>query len=305
MLRDVIRSDRGQDVGVPGSGVGRRRLLAGVATGITVLGPGCVGGSSTPSPSPTANPDRFTDRAIEVVHGWTGGDGARAIRSVERMFRARHPDVSIDFHPVGGTGNDNLISAIERRLANGNPPSSFAAWPGPNLAQYEGQLQDITRVWEENDFREVMHPSAGEYCRRNGEFLAVPIGSHRLNNLFYNVEVLEAAGVDPETLTSMEAFVSALEAVRQQTDAVPLAHAMQAPWTNLQFVIWVLISQAGNKAYSRFIDGEGDRSVLVRALETTKEILTKYVNEDASTISFTEANRKLIRGDAALFSQGS
>lgn len=288
-----------------GTGVSRRRLLSGIATGLTAVSAGCSGGSATPSPNPMAGGDEFSDRPIEILHGWTSGDGAGAIRSVERMFRARHPDVGVDFHPVGGTGNDNLISAVDRRLTNGNPPSSFAAWPGPNLAQYEGQLRDVTDIWDANGFDESMHWSAGEYARWNGGIRAIPIGSHRLNNLFLNVDVVERAGVDPESLTSMTALESALSTVDQRTDAVPLAHAMQAPWTNLQLVVWVLVSQAGTAAYERFISGEGGRSVVLEALKTARRLLTTYVNDDTSTISFTEANRKLIRGEAAMIAQGS
>lgn len=290
-----------------GSTVGRRRLLAGVATGLAALVAGCGGDPSTLTSSPSAatDADEFTDRAIEVLHGWTGGDGAKAIGSVERLFRERHSGVSIDFSPIGGTGNENLNSAIDRRLANGNPPSTFAAWPGRNLAQYDGQLLDITDVWEANDFVDSVHPRVGEYCRRNGGYRAVPIGSHRLNNLFYNVDVLASAGVDPDDLTSVEALVSALEAVGEQTDAVPLAHAMQAPWTNLQLLVEVLLSRAGRGAYQRFLAGEAERTVVVRALEATRTLLSEYINDDASTISFTEANRKLIRGEAAIIYQGS
>lgn len=288
-----------------GSGPPRRQLLAGLASAAPALVAGCTGDPGGSSPSPTEAPAEFTDRPIEIIHGWTGGDGARAIRSVERMFRARHPDVRVDFRPVGGTGNENLNSAIDRRLANGNPPSTFATWPGPTLEQYAGRLEDITGVWEDADLSAATHGRATEYCRRDGRYVAVPIGSHRLNVLFYNVGVLEEAGVDPESLTSVSALRSALGAIGEQTDAVPLAHAMQAPWTNLQLLVEVLLAQDGTAAYRKFVAGEGDRDVVRRALATTKSLLTRFVNEDASTIGFTEANRKLIRGEAGVISQGS
>jgi glucose/mannose transport system substrate-binding protein len=239
------------------------------------------------------------------MHGWTEGDGARAIGSVERMFRARYPDVSVDFRPVGGTGNENLNSAIDRRLASGNPPSSFAAWPGPNLTQYESQLADVTGVWEDSEMVGAIHGPVADYCRDDGAYRAVPIGSHRVNNLFYNTTLLDQAGVDPSSLTNLTALIDALETVERQTNAVPLAHAMQAPWTNLQLVACVLLGQAGADTYERLVAGAGQRAPLGRALETTRTLLTEYVNEDASTISFTTANEKLIQGSAAVIAQGS
>lgn len=296
---------QGTSPGSSTSGRTRRRLLAGVAAGVTGVGAGCGGDQTNATPTPTRTTPEFTDRPIEVLHGWTGGDGAVAIRSVERMFRARHPDVRVDFRPIGGTGNENLNAVIDRRLENDNPPSSFATWPGPTLAKYDGQLASISSVWADGDLEATTLGRVAEYCRRDGEYLAVPIGSHRVNNLFYNVGVLEDAGVDVSGLTSVAGLQSALERIATRTDAVPMAHAMQAPWTNLQFVVAVLLSQDGNAAYRRFVAEEGERDVVRRALETTRTLLTRYINEDASTIGFTEANRKLIRGEAGVISQGS
>lgn len=288
-----------------GPRIERRRLLAGTASGIGTLIAGCTARPLGAEPTPARTPNEFTDRGIEVLHGWTGSDGADAIRSVERMFRARHPDVSIDFRPIGGTGNENLNSAVDRRLANGNPPTTFATWPGPTLAQYDGQLLDLTGVWEEQGFTEAMHRLARGYCRRNDAYRAVPIGSHRVNNLFYDVSLLESAGVDPENLAGVDGLLDALDAVDRRTDAVPLAHAMQTPWTNLQLVAAVMLSQSGPDTYRSFVAGDGSRSAVVEALETTRLLLGQYINDDASTVSYTAANRKFVRGEAATIVQGS
>jgi glucose/mannose transport system substrate-binding protein len=184
----------------------RRRRLLSAATGLAAGVAGCTT-DDTPTPSPSDRPVDFTERPIEVLHGWTGPDGSTAIGSVERMFTARHPNVGLDLRPVGGTGNENLNSAIDRRLAGGNPPSSFATWPGPTLDQYEGQLLAIDDVWRANGFVENTHERAVANCQRDGSFLAVPIGSHRVNNLYYNTTLLDRADVDPATLTSLPAYL--------------------------------------------------------------------------------------------------
>jgi len=296
MAGGAERRDRGPPVSR------RRFLVSAAALGSATAG--CTG-DETPAPTPTEDPADFTQRPIEVLHGWTGPDGSRAIQSVGGMFRARYPDVTLDLRPVGGTGNENLNSAIDRRLASGNPPSSFATWPGPTLRQYEGELLAVGDVWSANDFGDTIHEQVASYCRRDVAPLAVPIGSHRINNLFYNATVVDRAGVDPTTVTSLQAFLDALERVDERTDAVPFAHGMQAPWTNLQLFVEVLLAQTGPATYERFVAGEGGRSAVRRALETTKTLLETYVNDDAATISFTEANEKLIQGRAAFITQGS
>jgi len=120
------------------------------------------------------------------------------------MWEERHPDWEHQIEPIGGDANENLNATVARRLANRNPPDAFAGWPGKNMTQYGGMLQNMSSVYEENDFEDVMHPKALEACKMNGEYRAVPLGSHRLNNLFYNVSVLEEAGVNPDDVTDWD-----------------------------------------------------------------------------------------------------
>jgi glucose/mannose transport system substrate-binding protein len=244
--------------------------------------------------------------ALEVLHGWTGGDGQRAINALTSRFKKQHSDMNTNFRPIGGGGNVNLNSVVARRLANDNPPSSFANWPGKNLLKYEGVLMDIEEsVWNEAGLKDVMVDAAQQRCRLDGTYVCVPIGSHRMNNLFYNTEVVEEAGVDPGSLSGMGDLTDALDQVQQNTDAVPLTHAMKAPWTNVQLWVEVLLSQEGVDAYTKYVNGNGDEEAVRNSLQSTKQILTSYINEDASTIDFTTANQKLIAGDAAFIHQGN
>jgi len=306
------------DTGNPTDGVSRRTMIGSTATGLAAVLAGCIGGNdsagsgdggsdggdggSTDDSSGTAT---TSDTALEVLHAWTGGDGQAAANELTSQFGEEYPDMNTNFRPIGGTGNVNLNSVIARRLSNNNPPSSFQAWPGENIRQYEGTLANITSVWTENGYVEKMNDTAASLCQQNGDYRSVPLGSHRMNNLFYNVSVLEDAGVDPESLTDMDSLFSAMDAIQENTDAVPMTHAMKAPWTNLQLWVEVMLSQEGEEAYMNFIDGEGDTAAVKRSLETTQQILANYINDDASTISFTEANQKLMNGNAAFIHQGN
>ncbi|TKX82836.1 carbohydrate ABC transporter substrate-binding protein, partial [Halorubrum sp. SS5] len=85
----------------------------------------------------------------------------------------------------------NLDAVVANRLQSDDPPGSFANWPGPNLLRYEGVLGSVDDVWEQNNFEEVMVDEAIDLHQQNGSYRAVPLGSHRLNCLFYNVSVVE------------------------------------------------------------------------------------------------------------------
>jgi glucose/mannose transport system substrate-binding protein len=249
--------------------------------------------------------DHQWDNTFELMHGWTGGDGAEAVDALESAFQEEHPNMETDFRAIGGTGNVNLDQAVAQRLRAGEPPSAFAGWPGKNLVQYEGVLGDIEAdVWDEAELKEPHADEVVEACRFNDGFSAVPIGSHRMNDLFYNVSVLEEAGVDPEGIDSFDAWLDALDAVASETDAVPYANSL-ATWTVLQFWAVNMLGSQGFDAYMNFINGEGDEEAVRAAFENARTVYTEYLNDDAPEIDFTEANQRIMSGDAAFIHQGN
>ncbi|WP_231183860.1 ABC transporter substrate-binding protein [Haladaptatus sp. DYF46] len=261
---------------------------------------GCLGGGSG------GDGDESTDEPLEVMHGWTGGDGKKAVNNLTSTFKDSHSDMETNFRPIGGGGNENLDAVVAKRLRNDNPPSAFANWPGKNLIKYEGALGNIEKdVWEEADLKSSHVKEAVDKCKYNDKMSAVPIGSHRLNCLFYNVNVVEKAGVDPKSLDSPKALVDAMDKVKQKTDAAPMALGGKNTWPTLQLWAVNMLGQSGYSKYMDYVNGKGPKSAVKSSFETTKEMITGYTNEDASTIGFTEANQKIMSGDAAFIHQGN
>ena len=266
-------------------------------------GDGDGDGGDTPTSTPTPTSD--SGDPLEVLHGWTGGDGARAEDALVSAYEEEFPDTTKEFKPIGGGGNQNLDAVVANRLSSGNPPSSFANWPGKNLQKYQGVLGDVDDVWEENDFADVHVDEAVDLHQTDGTFRAVPLGSHRLNNLFYNVSVVEEAGVDPESLDSVSAMVDAFETVASETDAVPFSHLLSAPWATVQLFGTMYIAQHGVDAYDDFIEGNPDQAAVTETFESMASVMENYISDDASSIGLTESNGKIVSGDAAFLHQGN
>lgn len=286
----------------------RRTYLALTGAASAVGLAGCLGGDSGNGDSDDSG------GTLEVLHGWTGGDGKKAVNNLIEGFKEAHSDVNANFRPIGGGGNANLDTTISNRAQNQNLPSSWADWPGKNLVQFTeaGLLGDISEdVWTKK-LRNNYSKEAKTYSKvgetadsiGSGPFVAVPIGSHRMNDLFYNVSVVEEAGVDPTTLSTPQDLVGALKQVEQNTDAVGMAQAQQQAFTTLQLWEVIMQGQAGYQPFMDFISGSGKKKPVRKAFDTLNQY-SEYFNKDASSISFTTANQKIMNGEAAFMHNGN
>ncbi|ELZ98067.1 extracellular solute-binding protein family 1 [Haloferax mucosum ATCC BAA-1512] len=299
----------------------RRHLVKAIpATGLAVMVAGCAGGNGDGETTTDGGDGDMTDDTddgemtdggggpsgtVEVLHGWTGGDGARAAGALETAFSEADTDVEVEMNPIGGGGNQNLDAVVANRLQSNDPPGSFANWPGPNLRRYEGVLGNVDDVWDENDFQDAMVEEAIDLHQMNGSFRAVPLGSHRLNCLFYNVSVVEEAGVDVESLTSVSALLDALDTVSTETDAIPMTQAMSGTWTITQLWAAVMLGENGYQSYMDFIQGNGSEGDVRSAFESLATIHENYISDDASSLDLTASNQNIINGNAAFIHQGN
>ncbi|MFB6192092.1 MAG: extracellular solute-binding protein [Haloarculaceae archaeon] len=210
-------------------------------------------------------------------------------------------------NPVAGSAGQNLQAVIRRKVLEGDPPSTWQDWPGRNLADYveADALKDITYIFEGEmmqNYREgpMLAARAGN---PDNPPVAVPLNIHRVNNLFYDIEGAEAAGVDPSSPGDPREFNEMLAQIADSSDLAPLSVAQSAPWTNLQLWAANFLGLHGADAYSTFRNGEGDVGLIEEALEVTKTQFD-YLTDDAKSIGNDTAAAKLPQGKAVTAMEG-
>ncbi|SIR87106.1 ABC transporter substrate-binding protein [Natronorubrum thiooxidans] len=269
---------------------------------------GCLGGGSEAGNLDELledDPDEF--EALEIGHWWTAGGEEAAFEALIEGFEAEYPDIEVDSSPSPGGAGSALETDIKNRVVDQNPPSTFQIWPGQALTEYtdEDLLYDIDgHVWND-EMREAYLDGPIDVSRPDGEFVAVPINIHRLNNLFYNVDVVEDADVDPESLESPSDLLEAMEAV-DDAGFVGMAQQTQSAWSTMQLWAQVLLGEYGADVYDSFIEGdlEAVESEIRASLELVVEY-SEYFNEDASSMNdWDDASDYINTGDAAFFHQG-
>jgi glucose/mannose transport system substrate-binding protein len=151
------------------------------------------------------------------------------------------------------------------------------------------------------------HEGPQRAARLDGRYYAVPINIHRLNNLFYNVEILERAGVDPESIASPRGLRSALAAIETETDAVGILFPFKNQWTSYALQLWeqVMLGQFGIDTYRviRRQSPDSRRDAIRDAIDLVRDIAA-YAPADAVYLSWGEAQRRFVDGEGAFFAQG-
>ncbi|AFZ74740.1 carbohydrate ABC transporter substrate-binding protein, CUT1 family [Natronobacterium gregoryi] len=289
-------------------GKSRRSVLQGIgAAGIVGLA-GCLGGDDDVEDlGELLDEDTDEFEPVEIGHWWTAGGEEDAFEALVEGFEQEHPDIEVDSSPSPGGAGSALEADIRNRVVDQSPPSTFQVWPGQALTDYtdEDLLYDIEgHVWDD-DMREAYLDGPIEASRPHGDFVAVPINIHRLNNLFYNVDVVEDAGVDLEDVDSPSALLDAMEAV-DEAGYVGMAQQTQTAWSTLQLWAQVLLGEYGVDTYETFI--AGDVEDVEAEVRDTLEIVvdySDYFNEDASSLNdWDDASAYVNRGEAAFFHQG-
>ncbi|WP_226039806.1 ABC transporter substrate-binding protein [Natrinema sp. DC36] len=287
----------------------RRHVLGamGAAGGLALAG--CLGGGGSNADSLDEVLDDDLEESeyetLEIAHWWTAGGEADAINALVSGFESEHPDIDYELQESPGGGGSALETDIRSRMVDNDPPSTFQTWPGQTLTTYtdEDLLFDIgEHVWE-SDMRDAYLPGPEEQSQIDGTYYAVPINIHRLNNVFYNVSVLEDAGVDPASLESPGDFLDALATV----DDAGYTGFAQSTSTFMMVQLWAmtLLAEGGAETYDSVINGDvsGNEETVRSSLERVVEF-SEYFPGDASSVSWDEANGDVIAGDAAFHHNG-
>jgi len=114
--------------------------------------------------------------------------------------------------------------------------------------------------------------------------------------LWYNPTILADNGV--AVPASLDEWLAAMETLKVAGVETPLAMGEQ--WTALHLFETILLASMGPDAYDAIWTGAGDWAApeVAQAIEDYAKILT-YTNSDSSALSWQDASRLVVDGDAA------
>ncbi len=156
-----------------------------------------------------------TDR-LEVVSWWVSPSEHPAFEVLLNAFKADNPKVEVIDGSIAGGGGSNVQVALAARLRAGDPPDVWQTFLGSSLRAWvdAGRIADVSAVYERTGLDQTMPATLLDAATYRVKAWGVPTGSHRGNNLWFNLRVLHDAGIAvPAAGYTSENFASDLAKV--------------------------------------------------------------------------------------------
>lgn len=208
-------------------------------------------------------------------------------------------------------GNDPYKQRLRVALGSEQGPDVFFNWGGGNLKEYvdAGEVEDLTQLFEDNpELEDAFIPSVLEAAQLDGSYYGLPMRGVQPVVLYYNQEVLDAAGAQvPETWDQL------LTAVDQLKDSgvTPIALAGNQPWTELMWIEYVLDRVGGPEVFQAIRDGEEgawEDPAVLESLTLLRELIDRGAfGADFASVGYDVggASTILAQGDAGFHLMGS
>jgi glucose/mannose transport system substrate-binding protein len=241
--------------------------------------------------------------AIEILQHWKS-EGVDPLKDLLESFERERPNVSVTQRTVPVS---KLRLTAKSEVLQGDPPTLWVEWPGKNLSPTvnAGVVGDITELWESEGLVDTYVSGAKDAARFDGSYRCIPTDMYRINNLFYNVEHAERAGVDVERLGDPPALLDALESLAEVTDEPPFICSAKNPLGVLQVWETLVLAYGGKDTYEDLLDGNvtSHREEVRRAVETLRQLMT-YTADDVAFVSSSRADARFAQGDGTFAHNG-
>jgi len=285
--------------------------------GLLIIASMILTACATATPAPTTAPEATAVPAtsapaaaapskVEVFSWWVGPGEADGLAAMVKIFSAKYPQYEFVNAAVAGGSGTNAKAVLATRLAAGDPPDSWQAHAGQEtIATYvaAGQVQPLDDLYKSTGFDKVLPATLLPLISKDGHPYSVPVNIHRSNVLWYNPNVLKAAGVtaNPKTdFKTWDDFFAACELVKA---AGKTCLALGPAWTQVHLFENIMIGTIGadkwNGLWTSPPTTDWAGADVQKGIANFAKALS-YTNSDASTLSDWQPAAKLVvDGDAA------
>lgn len=235
---------------------------------------------------------------VEVIHWWTSGGEAAAVKTLADAYRAQ-----------GGTWVDMAVALGEQaravainRIIGGNPPTAaqFNTTRQFHDIVEQGLLNPMDEVARRDGWDRFLPEVVLNAVRVDGHYYAVPVNIHMPTWIWYSKAAFKKAGIAAEPRSVDELF-AALDKLKA-AGLVPLAHGGQSWQDNIVFTA-MLTNVGGRELYLKVLRDRDREAILsedFRRVLLSFKRLQGYVDKGSPGRNWNDATAMLITGRAGV-----
>ena len=237
-----------------------------------------------------------------MLHQWATGSDAAAIAKLGEMFTAAGgiwEQTAIAGHTA------NTLAKLRADVIAGNAPPAVQL-KGPEIAEWNetGGTANLDELAAAEGWDDVVAPELLPVMKPTGSWIAAPMNIHRINWLWANKAVLDAAGIAelPKTWAEFNEDCDKIVA----TGKICIAH-LSADWSDATVFEIVVYGQDIDLFRKAFVEGDVEalRSEgMIKAFEQMRTMVEKYMDPAIAGRDFDSASAMMSNGEAGFFLMG-
>ncbi len=271
----------------------KKLMSAGAALALAICLAACGGPQSSDNPaSGSAAPGGASDFTLTFESNVVGTQ-SDALAQVVKDFTAE-TGIKVDFIAPGA----DYETLMATKMAANDMPDLFTTH-GWSVLRYSSFLEPVN---DQPFFSKIGSQIKPVITDADGKVYVLPVDAD-IAGIVYNVDVLQAAGVDPDSLTTWAKFSEALGKIKD-AGVTPLYAGGKDTWTVGQFGDWLapsfFITNEADNQREALTSGTFDKATWEKLATLMADWTGKdYFNTDALTADYLGASTAMAEGKSA------
>lgn len=271
----------------------KKRVLAAAMAAVVVAATGCgqTNSNQTNSNSNGSSPEKGSVSLTFMTN--VVGEKAAALETAIKGFE-EETGYTVEFSAPGSSYEE----LMKTKMSSNEMPDVFTTH-GWSVARYSEYLMPVNDMPFASRISEQIKPVITD---SDGKMYVLPVDAD-IAGIIYNVDVLQAAGVNPDDLKTWDDFTAACETIKE-SGVTPLHIGGKDTWTIGQFFDWAapsfyVTNEATSKA-EELKNGTFDSAVWCEIAQMMSDwTAAGYFNTDVLTADYNSDMEALATGKAA------
>ncbi|KRO00816.1 ABC transporter substrate-binding protein [Companilactobacillus kimchiensis] len=241
------------------------------------------------------------DVKITILQGKV--ENNKQFKQIAKEYEKSHPNVKIEVTSIGGGTQYDPI--LKTRISSGNAPTIFSLAGPADVKQFKAHEADLS----DTKAAKAAQPGTLDAVKSDqGKTVGLPFNVEGYG-FVYNKKVFEKAGIDPESLTTVDKLDAAVKQLDSQKDQLGIKGVFALPGKEA----WIMSDHLANLYLAQDYDGNAQKLYKSKTMKFSKNADMKTMLDMEKDYSIkpvmqmdysAQVNQYFSQGKAAMIQQG-